>query len=460
MNNKLCHIIIILLLLPVAVNARRVELSVEQCRALADRNNTTVRNAQLDVEAAVAQRGEALAEYFPKVSASVFGFYSLDPMVEIGIKDILGESQFTDRLQSIIDNIAPELGINSVYRTLQRGAVASVSLMQPIFAGGRIVAGNNLARLGVEAAHLKRDIAARSLHEQIDRDFWQVVALQEKERTLASLAVMLDTIHRDVQSAYNAGLASSTDLMQVELKRSELRVGQIQLTNGIRLAKMNLLNGIAMEYSYIDRGSDSIPFIDSIFFNGSLSTLLPPEEYYVPEEQVALSQEETRLLSIGVKAQQLQRRMVLGEALPQLAVGANYGYSYMLENGKWNGAVYAVLQIPISDWGKKARNLQRLDRQIEKAENDQAYLSEQILLQIRQLWLNLTSSWQQMQVTKQNLRLARSTVDQSLAYYRAGMIPLSELLQTQSSLNQANEAYITQALNYSAALNSYLSRVK
>lgn len=459
---KVSHIFRVLLLaVAFATNANaqgRVEITINDCRKMANERSAQMRNADLDIEAAKMQREEARAEYFPKVSVAAFGFYALDPMLEIGVQDLFGKTEATAKLQEALDKIAPDLGLNSVYRTLQNGAVAMVSLMQPVFAGGRIVAGNKLSVLGVEAALLQRNIAARTSDEQIDQLYWQVVSLQEKQNTLMQVQSMLDTIARDVRSAYDAGLAANTDLMQVELKQSELRVGQTQLDNGIRLAKMNILNGIGMNYSYIERGDESYPFIDSISFVGNLDGLMSPDEAYVPENEVAARQEEMRLLELSVDAKRLERRMVLGEALPQVAVGANYGYSYMFDKGMWNGAVFAVVQIPLSDWGKNARKMQRFDKQVEKAENDRAYLSEQILLQVRQLWLNLTSSWQQMQVTRQSLTVAEENFAQTQSYYRAGMVALSELLQAQTQLSQARESYIQQSLAYATALNAYRYR--
>lgn len=454
----------ILVLLPVVVSAlsaaaqSRVEVTIEDCRRWAEERSVSMRNADLDVEAARMQREEARAEYFPRVSAVAFGFYSLDPMLDLGVKDILQSSTYPDGWQTVVDIIEPVLGDNFRYRTLQRGAVASLTLMQPLFAGGRIVAGNKLAVLGVEAARLQRSMAGRASDEQIDKWYRQVVALQEKQATLVMVEMMLDTIYRDVRSARDAGLASSTDVMQVELKRSELRVGRLQLENGIRLAKMNVLNTIGMEYSYVDRGVDSVPSIDSVYFAGGLSDLSAPEVYYVPEEEVAVRQEEMRLLELSVEAKRLERRMVLGEALPQVAVGAGYGYSYMLDKGDWNGAVFATVQVPLSDWGKTARKMQRYDRQIEKAENERGYLSEQILLQVRQLWLNLTSAWEQMQVTRESVVVAETNVGYSMAYYREGMVSVSELLQAQTQLQSAREAYTEQALNYATALDAYLYR--
>ena len=50
-----------------------ISLTLDSCISRADQNNWTVRNAQLEVDAAKAQKGEALAAYFPQLSAGAFG---------------------------------------------------------------------------------------------------------------------------------------------------------------------------------------------------------------------------------------------------------------------------------------------------------------------------------------------------------------------------------------------------
>lgn len=44
--------------------------------------------------------------------------------------------------------------------------------------------------------------------------------------------------------------------------------------------------------------------------------------------------------------------MALGEALPQVMLGASYGYSYLTEKSKWNGVAFVTVKVPITDWGK------------------------------------------------------------------------------------------------------------
>lgn len=134
--------------------AQEVRLTLDQCREMALQNNSSAVGAALDLKAAEYQKQEAFAEYFPRVSAMGFGFWAFNPLLEIGVKDIFGNNDFSNNLQNLIESYAPMYGISPSYSTLNRGYLAGISVMQPLFAGGRIVNGNRLAGIGVEAARL------------------------------------------------------------------------------------------------------------------------------------------------------------------------------------------------------------------------------------------------------------------------------------------------------------------
>ncbi len=437
------------------------ELSLDECMTMALENNMSVRNAELDVFAAHAQKQEAFAEYFPKVSVNAFAFSAFDPLLAIGVTDILGESDFSRNLQDVLTSLGSVCGFDPVYSTMKHGVTATVSAMQPLFAGGRIVNGNKLASLGVEAAGLQQSMTRRRTSEEIEKSYWQVVALEQKKKTLDRLQTLVDTLYRDVSSACAAGLASRNDLLQVSLRQNELKSGKIQLKNGIRLAKMNLFNSIGLEYNpYSTVPNDSIPYIDDIVLTDRLDSLSPPQTYYRPEEEVAAGLEESRLLEISVQSKRLEKKMAMGEALPQIGVGASYGYNRMITDGRMNGAVFAMVQIPLSDWGKTARKMQRYDRQLEKAQNEQEYLDAQLVLQVRKLWLDIEASWEQMLVARESVTVAESSVSELSAYYHAGMSPLSELLQAQTQLQQASEELIEKSIDYKIALQAYLNRCR
>lgn len=78
--------------LPLSAQEMSMTLTLEDCRQMAASRSSKATDASLDVLAAEYQKQEAFSEYFPRVSAVSFGFHSLDPMLKIGITDIVGAS--------------------------------------------------------------------------------------------------------------------------------------------------------------------------------------------------------------------------------------------------------------------------------------------------------------------------------------------------------------------------------
>lgn len=441
----------------IAAPAQELRLTLEECREMALQNNSSAVGAALDLEAARYQKQEAFAEYFPRVSAMGFGFWAFDPLLEIGVKDIFGNNDFSNNLQGLIDSYAPMYGLPTSYTTLSRGYLAGVSVMQPIFAGGRIVNGNRLAALGVEAAGLQQEVQRRSTSDEIEGYWWQVVSLQEKRELLAGSKEFVDTLFRDVTAAYEAGLVTEDELLQVKLARNELLSNEVQLDNGLKLAKMNLLNSIGQSYTVISaNASEERPYIDSIVLADEVGLPGPPEAYYADEESIAASMEETRLLELQVEAAELQKKMALGEALPQLAVGATYGYYDFTGKGDFNGLAFATVQIPISDWGKTGAKMKRLQTQVDKAASQRDYLQSQIILGVRQSWVELNSAWSQYQLALDSEAAAEASFGRVERNYEAGMVTIAELLQSQTSLRQASDKRADALNSYRQALRKWL----
>jgi outer membrane protein TolC len=277
-------------------------------------------------------------------------------------------------------------------------------------------------------------------------------------KTLDHLQELLESLQKDAQAAVDAGLTTDTDLLLVKIKKNELRSGKIELQGGIRLLKMKLFNSIGQKYSFLESLSDSTaPYVDSIRLSDDFRSLLSPENYYKSEEQMLLEMDEGKLLSLMVQARELEKRMALGEVLPQVMVGASTGYSHITES-QFNGTVFATISIPISDWGKASHKLKRLENQVQKAQNEQEYLQSMLLLQIRQLWLDLNICWDKMSVAAESVEMAKSSVEKQTNEYQAGLVSMSDLLTTQSSLFEAVEVYLNAQIEYSKALTAYLGR--
>ena len=435
-------LILMILISASAVSAQEVSLSLNDCIVLSESNNPYIKNTYLDIQSAKYQKKEVFAEYFPRLSFRALALSSYDYLIDILAGPELGK---TIREAGFIES--SKFGYNT-----------SLSLMQPIYAGGRINTGNKLAKVGIKAAELKHEVNLREKREEIEKSYWEIVALEEKRHTLDHLEELLDVLYKDVTSAIDAGVLTESDLMLVKMKKNELKSGKIHLEGGIKLLKMNLFNTIGQGYSVVNGVADaSRPNIDNIVLSDRLASLLPPADYYIPEEEFAAGVTETELLNMMVEAKKLERKLALGEYLPAAGIGLSYGYSNFTSSNT-NAIGMATISIPISNWGKGSLKLKRLDNEIQKAVNEKEFLSSQLILQARQLWLNLNVAWEQMKVAEENLELAEKTVYNQMSRFNAGLVPISDVLMNQTSLFEATENLIDKRIEYSKALTAYNGR--
>ena len=435
-------LILMILLSASVMSAQEVSLSLKDCIALSETNNPYIKNTYLDIQSANFQKKEVFAEYFPRLSFRAFGVSSNDYFI-----DILVGSEFGEMVRDY------EFG-----GTNKSGYNLSLALMQPLYAGGRINTGNKLAKVGIKAAELKHEVNLREKREEIEKSYWEIVALEEKRHTLKHLEELLDILYRDVTSAIDAGVVTESDLLLVKMKKNELKSGKIQLEGGIKLLKMNLFNTIGQGYTLVKGLADpSKPNIDEIVLSDRLSTLLPPSDHYIPEEEFAAGVTETELLEVMVEAKKLERKLALGEYLPSAGIGLTYGYSDFT-SANTNAIGLVTVSVPISAWGKGSQKLKRLDNEIQKAVNEKEHLTSQLLLQARQLWLNLNVAWEQMKIAEENMAFAEKTVYDQMARFNAGLVPISEVLMNQTTMFEASENLIDKQIAYSKALTAYNGR--
>lgn len=434
--------ILIYLISASALSAQEVSLSIKDCIVLSEANNPYIKNTFLDIQSARFQKKEVFAEYFPRLSFRALGISSYDYLIDIVVGREVGDALRESELGGYT-----RFGLNATF-----------TLMQPIYAGGRINTGNKLAKVGIKAAELKHKVNLREKREEIEKMYWEIVALEEKRHTIKHLEELLDILHRDVTSAIDAGVITESDLLLVKMKKNELKSGKIHLEGGIRLLKMNLFNTIGQGYTLVKGVADTTkPYIDNIVLAERLSSLLPPSDYYIPEEEFAAGVSETELLGIMVEAKQLEKKLALGEYLPSAGIGISYGFSNFT-NSNANAIGLATISIPISNWGKGSMKLKRLNNEIQKAVNEKEHLTSQLVLQARQLWLNLNVAWEQMKVAEENLELAEKNVYNQMSRFNAGLIPISDVLMNQTKLFEATENLIDKQIEYSKALTAYNGR--
>ncbi len=418
------------------------ELSLDSCLRLAVVNNVDIKNANLAIKEAEQTKKAVVAKYFPSVSASAQAFHSNKPYIEYGIEDIKNTG-VRDVLRTIYNDIGPALGIEDHFNFLEKGLVTGVVAMQPIYAGGRIVTGNKLANLGIEASTYQKQIAERDLLLNTEELYWQTKMLEEKLKTVNAVLVLLSNLEKDVRVALQAGLITPNDGLKVKLKINEMNANAIKIENGIRLSKRALCQQIGIQYS------------DDVCLTDTISEITSPWEYRVENSVAVQNRSESKLLELNVKASRLQKRMILGESLPQIGFGGVYTYNNLLEKDRTNLTGFAAIQVPISSWWENAHNIKKQNYKIEEAENMQSDLTAKLELQTQKIWDELDAAYRSYLLAQQAVEDASSNLRLSSQYYKAGLIPLSDLLEAQTLYRNALDTRIEQSITYLICLRHY-----
>lgn len=450
-----------IVVLPLIMHAQTYEqvLTLDSCLSLARRNNKELRRAALDIDKAQQVKDQAFTNYFPQVKASAMGYHSLHPLVEVGINDF-DNASVRDLLTTLYGNYGAALGLDNTISLFQYGYQAGVTAIQPVYMGGKIVAGNQLAKVGVEAARLQNEITERDLLEEVEESYWLVVGLTEKQQTLQAVTALLDTIHRTVSVAVDAGLALQTDLLQVELRQSEIHRTQIQLDNGLALAKRALWQSIGKTYpDQMGEGLNNIR-LESISADSTQNT--PPSKEGIGEVL------ESSLLSLQVRAAELTRRMTIADALPQVAVGAHYGYSNMQTNflrdglgsKTGNGAVFVSVSVPLTDWWEIGHKIRENNIALEQARLQEQHTNELLNLRTQQAYDKMMESCLLVTENRHALDIARENYRLSGVNYRAGMGTVTDLLTAQTAYLQAQNNLTDAIISYRVNLRRYMDLTK
>lgn len=105
----------------------------------------------------------------------------------------------------------------------------AVTLTQPIFMGGKIVAMNKITGYAEELAKSMHENGAQDIIYAVDAAYWQVVSLNAKKKLAVSYVALLDTLHRNVQAMIDQGVATRSDLLTVDVKLNAANVDLVKV---------------------------------------------------------------------------------------------------------------------------------------------------------------------------------------------------------------------------------------
>ena len=417
--------------------------TLEQIKDSALHNNIAIRHARHSIDAAKEQRKEAFTKYFPNVSGTGLWFNANQGMAQASINP---SEMVPASLASTLATMLPAEALVALANPIsismmKNGTIGSLMAVQPVFAGGQIINGNKLAKVGEEVSRLQLQLSENEVEKTAEQYFWQLASLQEKMKTVDAVDTLLADIHKDVDVAVRAGLAMRNDLLQVELRQNDIESQRLKLQNGISIVRLLL-----SQYCGLRDTSFSITYQSD-----APSTLLSRQDH----DQALLGTAEYQLLDKQVEATSLQKKIAVGQNLPSVAVGAGYNYHNLLDNNTTFGMVFATVSVPISDWWGGSHTIKRRKIEHQKAVEQLEDNAQLLQIRMQNAWNGLEESYQQLLLAQRGIEQAKENLRLNRNYYKAGISKMSDLLEAQMLYQQSCDKQTDAFANYQNKLLEY-----
>ncbi|MGM9737399.1 MAG: TolC family protein [Candidatus Cryptobacteroides sp.] len=340
--------------------------------------------------------------------------------------------------------VAPDTEMSGMELIMRGTYLAGITLTQPLYAGGKIVAGHRLAKIGEEAAEEQCRKTRTEVIYDADNAYWTYVSVIEKQKMMDALSAQMDTLFSQVGASIDAGMAVESDLLTVKAKRSEVLYQKQKVESGARLCRMALCRIVG------------VPFDTRIEVADPMS-----EDFSQinPEVDIA-GRPEMKLLQAQVDAAKQQVRMTRGDWLPSLAIVGgyiNFGnikmktmvdvgdgtyMPYEQKIGQGLGTAMLSLSVPIFKWGQNYNKVRKAKLDVDNALLDLQKNERLLTLEAQQASMNLTDSYMLLETAE----AAMSEADENLRVmknrYSVSMVPLSDLLDAQSQWQQSRSNLI------------------
>ena len=421
------------------MHAQRM-LTLEECRNLAIQNNKELQISGEKIKMADNEKKAAFTKYFPQLSAN--GAYIWNQK-DINLLDM---GALSSSLSSSLGGLAqlPMIqhlmsGVNDMqHLDVQNIWVGNVSLVQPVFMGGKIVNYNQITKFAKQLAESMNNLQLQDLIYKTDETYWQVISLVNKKKLADAYVDLLRKMDSDVTAMIYEGVATEADGLSVKVKLNEAEMAQTKVENGLALTRMLLAQicGLSLEedLSLADEKLDNFP-VETTQASADLN-------------EAFMNRNELRSLDLTTKIYKRKERIALAEMLPNVALAANY---FVTNPNVFNGFkndfagmfnVGVMVKVPLSGWweGTYRRNSAKAETRIKTLEWQDA--REKIELQVNQSVYKVNEAGKKLIASSRNMENAEENLRRANFGFEEGVIPALNLMEAQTAWVSARSSLI------------------
>lgn len=384
---------------------------LEKYRSMALDYNHDLRAADKNIASSIELVKSAQADLKPKLSGDANFQYTGNP------------TKLTANLPGVDKPLTFE-GKNMKYGV-------SLTLLQPIYTGGRILESIRLAKHQQSMTTHQADLLLSSVCHQTDIQYWNTVARAELIQVATDYRNSIADLTRTIRERVEVGLIDPQDLLMAEVKLNEAEYQLLQAQSNFDTGRMALNSLIGVDLKTEALIEDTIPAVNRpdslLLYNGN-----DRPELMMAHDQINITESASRLIDSKYK--------------PQLFVGIDGSYSSPGYNFRTdmdpNYAVYAKLSVPIFEWGKRRNEKRSSSWKVGMANDNLSKVTDHVNLEVQTAKTSLLQSIQQVSLTGNSLEKAYENERKALERYDEGRISIVELIEAKNYRQSSQINYV------------------
>jgi outer membrane protein len=413
-----------------------VQLNLKEALQYALAANQAARKAKLDVENSEYKIDEVRSKALPQINGSAS--LTHNPLLQkSALPNIFGANP--DPNETILVAFGQKWGAN-----------AGVSLSQALF-DKSVLTGLDAAKATREFYKLSAQLTEEQVIEQVATTYYQVLVQRQQIGVLDSTIGNTQKVQRILENQYKNGLAKKIDVDRIAVSISNLQSKRQQLLNGVALWENQLKFYMGM------------PINTPILIPDAEIKSIQPQAVAMNEGIHVENRLEYRLLESQENLLGYQKESIKNEYYPSLSLSSNYSYqgtgnSVPLFKGQRQGinwfdaaSVSLSLRVPIFNGGATRARVKQTEISMQKLNEDKANTALALNLAFENAKTQINNSIITLNAQQKNVQLAQEVFSNTQNNYNNGLATLTDLLNAETSLTEANNNYSSALLNYRVA---------
>lgn len=317
-------------------------------------------------------------------------------------------------------------------------------VVQPLFAGGKILYPYKNARLDLRIAGEKSDNAEKETTLQVKKTFFNILVMKELLKAHREALELAETNYRNINENYNLGMASKYDLLRAELAVASVKPPILNVEKLLELSLMNL------------KFMTGIPPETELDIVGTLTYDYRPLELAELVDHALTDRSEIRQMRMEMQKVSNLLRIAYGQFLPDISIIASYSYRadfFKLKGNAWEDyyTVNLGISFPIFTQYKRAAQVGELKVMRKILDLNYAQLKEATQLEIRRLVMTMQEEYQNIRAGLKNMETAKEGLRIAELSYAEGLVSILELNASTNDLTKAKVNFFQAVYNYNIA---------